>query len=225
MKKVPRLGERTYEQEAGFLRIQDVSEPLDASAVHPESYALVGKIVEAKVTTVKDIIGNSEIIRQVNAEEFADEKFGLPTIQDVLSELEKPGRDPRPEFRTAKFREDITEVAQLTEGMQLEGVVTNVTNFGAFVDVGVHQDGLVHVSELSDSFIKDPNDVVKTGDRLKVCVLNIETKLKRIALSAKQTRSIKHTKKKKTNHKPQAVAADPDPVSYTHLTLPTKRIV
>lgn len=183
LKKVPRLGERTFEQAAGFLRIQDGSEPLDASAVHPESYALVGKIVEAKATTVKDIIGNSEIIRQVNAEEFADEKFGLPTIQDVLSELEKPGRDPRPEFRTAKFREDITEVAQLTEGMQLEGVVTNVTNFGAFVDVGVHQDGLVHISELANEFVADPHKVVKAGQIVQVRVLTVDAERNRVNLS------------------------------------------
>ena len=183
LKKVPRLGERTFEQAAGFLRIQDGSEPLDASAVHPESYALVGKIVEAKATTVKDIIGNSEIIRHVNAEEFTDEKFGLPTIQDVLSELEKPGRDPRPEFRTAKFREDITEVAQLTEGMQLEGVVTNVTNFGAFVDVGVHQDGLVHISELANEFVADPHKVVKPGQIVQVRVLTVDAERNRVNLS------------------------------------------
>ena len=183
LKKVPRLGERTFEQAAGFLRIQDGSEPLDASAVHPESYALVGKIGEAEAATVKDIIGNSEIIRQVNAEEFADEKFGLPTIQDVLSELEKPGRDPRPEFRTAKFREDITEVAQLTEGMQLEGVVTNVTNFGAFVDVGVHQEGLGHISELANEFVADPHKVVKPGQIVQVRVLTVDAERNRVNLS------------------------------------------
>ena len=183
LKNVPRLGERTFEQAAGFLRIQDGSEPLDASAVHPESYALVSKIVEAKATTVQDLIGNTEIIRQVNAEEFADEKFGLPTIQDVLSELEKPGRDPRPEFRTAKFREDITEVAQLTEGMQLEGVITNVTNFGAFVDVGVHQDGLVHISELANEFVADPHKVVKPGQIVQVRVLQVDTERNRVNLS------------------------------------------
>ncbi|MEG2565362.1 MAG: helix-hairpin-helix domain-containing protein, partial [Acinetobacter sp.] len=183
LKKVPRLGERTFEQAAGFLRIQDGTEPLDASAVHPESYALVSKIVEAKATTVKDIIGNTEIIRQVNAEEFADEKFGLPTIQDVLAELEKPGRDPRPEFRTAKFRDDITEVAQLSEGMQLEGVVTNVTNFGAFVDVGVHQDGLVHISELANEFVADPHKVVKPGKIVQVRVLNVDAERNRVNLS------------------------------------------
>ena len=180
---MPRLGERTFEQAAGFLRIQQGSEPLDASAVHPESYPLVSKIVEAKATTVKDIIGNTEIIRQVNAEEFVDDKFGLPTVQDVLAELEKPGRDPRPEFRTAKFRDDITEVAQLTEGMQLEGVVTNVTNFGAFVDVGVHQDGLVHISELANEFVADPHKVVKPGQIVQVRVLNVDVERNRVNLS------------------------------------------
>ena len=183
LKKVPRLGERTFEQAAGFLRIQDGSEPLDASAVHPESYDLVAKIVEAKATTVKDIIGNTEIIRQVDAAAFVNDQFGLPTIQDVLSELEKPGRDPRPEFRTAKFREDITEVAQLTEGLQLEGVVTNVTNFGAFVDVGVHQDGLVHISELANEFVADPHKVVKPGQIVQVRVLNVDVERNRVNLS------------------------------------------
>ncbi len=158
--------------------------------MHPESYALVSKIVEAKATTVKDIIGNSEIIRQVKAEEFADEKFGLPTIQDVLSELEKPGRDPRPEFRTAKFRDDITEVAQLTEGLTLEGVVTNVTNFGAFVDVGVHQDGLVHISELANTFVSDPHKVVKPGQIVQVRVLNVDAERNRVNLSMRPEGSV-----------------------------------
>jgi len=165
------------------LRAQNGSEPLDASAVHPESYGLVEKIVAAKATTVKDIIGNTETIRQVKADEFVDDKFGLPTIQDVLAELEKPGRDPRPEFRTAKFREDITEVAQLTEGMQLEGVVTNVTNFGAFVDVGVHQDGLVHISELANEFVSDPHKVVKPGQIVQVRVMQVDVERNRVNLS------------------------------------------
>ncbi|MHA3055552.1 RNA-binding transcriptional accessory protein [Acinetobacter sp. ANC 4633] len=183
LKKVPRLGERTFEQAAGFLRIQEGAEPLDASAVHPESYGLVEKIVAAKATTVKDIIGNTEIIRQVDATQFVDEQFGLPTIQDVLSELEKPGRDPRPEFRTAKFREDITDVAQLTEGMELEGVVTNVTNFGAFVDIGVHHDGLVHISELANEFVSDPHKVVKPGQIVKVRVIQVDAERHRVNLS------------------------------------------
>ncbi|MHA3048508.1 Tex family protein [Acinetobacter sp. ANC 4641] len=183
LKKVPRLGERTFEQAAGFLRIQEGAEPLDASAVHPESYGLVEKIVAAKATTVKDIIGNTEIIRQVDATQFVDDQFGLPTIQDVLSELEKPGRDPRPEFRTAKFREDITSVAQLTEGMELEGVVTNVTNFGAFVDIGVHHDGLVHISELANEFVSDPHKVVKPGQIVKVRVIQVDAERHRVNLS------------------------------------------
>ena len=183
LKNVPRLGERTFEQAAGFLRVLDGSEPLDASAVHPESYALVEKIVNAKATTVKDIIGNSEIIRQVDAEAFVDDKFGLPTVKDVLSELDKPGSDPRPEFRTAKFREDITEVSQLTEGLQLEGVITNVTNFGAFVDVGVHQDGLIHISELANEFVSDPHKVVKPGQIVQVRVIQVDAERQRVNLS------------------------------------------
>ncbi|ENV61828.1 Tex family protein [Acinetobacter soli] len=183
LKNVPRLGERTFEQAAGFLRVLNGSEPLDASAVHPESYGLVEKMVQAKATTVKDLIGNSEIIRQIKADEFVDDTFGLPTVQDVLAELEKPGRDPRPEFRTAKFRDDVTEVAQLTEGMQLEGVVTNVTNFGAFVDVGVHQDGLVHISELANEFVSDPHKVVKPGQIVQVRVIQVDVERKRVNLS------------------------------------------
>ncbi len=183
LKKVPRLGDRTFEQAAGFLRIQEGNQPLDASSVHPESYGLVEKIVEAKATTVKDIIGNSEIIRQVDLNQFIDDKFGLPTIQDVLAELEKPGRDPRPEFRTAKFRDDITDVKQLTEGMQLEGVVTNVTNFGAFVDIGVHQDGLVHISELANEFVSDPHKIVKPGQIVQVRVIQVDAERNRVNLS------------------------------------------
>ncbi len=183
LKKVPRLGDRTFEQAAGFLRIQEGNQPLDASSVHPESYGLVEKIVEAKATTVKDIIGNSEIIRQVDPNQFIDDKFGLPTVQDVLAELEKPGRDPRPEFRTAKFRDDITDVKQLTEGMQLEGVVTNVTNFGAFVDIGVHQDGLVHISELANEFVSDPHKIVKPGQIVQVRVIQVDAERNRVNLS------------------------------------------
>ena len=183
LKSVPRLGERTFEQAAGFLRILGGTEPLDSSSVHPERYALVEKIVATKATSVKDIIGNTEIIRQVQAEDFVDEQVGLPTIQDVLNELEKPGRDPRPEFRTVKFRDDITEVAQLFEGLQLEGVITNVTNFGAFVDVGVHQDGLIHISELANEFVSDPHKVVKPGQIVQVRVIQVDAERKRVNLS------------------------------------------
>ncbi len=183
LKKVPRLGERTFEQAAGFLRILEGNEPLDASAVHPECYELVQKIVASKNTTIEQVIGNSEIIRQVDANAFVDDQVGLLTIQDVLSELEKPGRDPRPEFRTAKFRDDISTVAQLSEGLQLEGVVTNVTNFGAFVDIGVHQDGLVHISELANQFVSDPHKVVKPGQIVQVRVLQVDAERNRVNLS------------------------------------------
>ena len=183
LKQVPRLGERTFEQAAGFLRIRDGEQPLDASSVHPESYGLVETIAQAKEKTVQDILGQTEIIRQISADDFVTEKFGLPTIQDVLSELEKPGRDPRPEFRTANFRDDITDVTQLTEGMELEGVITNVTNFGAFVDVGVHQDGLVHISELANEFVADPQKIVKPGQIVKVRVLQVDAERKRVNLS------------------------------------------
>ncbi|MDQ8952779.1 Tex family protein [Acinetobacter rudis] len=213
LKNVPRLGERTFEQAAGFLRILEGSEPLDASSVHPERYALVEHIVTSKATTVKDIIGNTEILRQVKAEDFVNDQVGLPTIQDVLSELEKPGRDPRPEFRTAKFREDITEVAQLTEGLQLEGVITNVTNFGAFVDVGVHQDGLIHISELANEFVSDPHKVVKPGQIVQVRVIQVDVERKRVNLSmrpegsasaAKAARQQPRQNEQRTERKPQA---------------------
>ncbi|MFT4020659.1 MAG: Tex family protein [Acinetobacter sp.] len=211
LKKVPRLGERTFEQAAGFLRIQNGAEPLDASAVHPESYSLVEKIVAAKATTVKDIIGNTEIIRQVNAEEFVDDKFGLPTIQDVLAELEKPGRDPRPEFRTVKFREDITSVEQLTEGLELEGVVTNVTNFGAFVDIGVHQDGLVHISELANEFVSDPHKVVKPGQIVQVRVILVDAERKRVNLSmrAEGSAPVKAQRPPRRENEPRATERKP----------------
>ncbi|EPF70335.1 Tex family protein [Acinetobacter rudis] len=216
LKNVPRLGERTFEQAAGFLRILEGSEPLDASSVHPERYALVEQIVQTKATTVKDIIGNTEIIRQVTAEDFVNDQVGLPTIQDVLSELEKPGRDPRPEFRTAKFREDITEVSQLTEGLQLEGVITNVTNFGAFVDVGVHQDGLIHISELANEFVSDPHKVVKPGQIVQVRVIQVDVERKRVNLSMRPEGSASAAKaarqqprrgeqnEQRTERKPQA---------------------
>lgn len=207
LKNVPRLGERTFEQAAGFLRVLNGSEPLDASAVHPESYGLVEKMVQAKATTVKDLIGNPEIIRQIKADEFVDDTFGLPTVQDVLTELEKPGRDPRPEFRTAKFRDDVTEVAQLTEGMQLEGVVTNVTNFGAFVDVGVHQDGLVHISELANEFVSDPHKVVKPGQIVQVRVIQVDVERKRVNLSMRPEGSEAPAKAprapRRENHEPR----------------------
>lgn len=182
LKKVPRLGPKTYELAAGFLRIRG-SNPLDISAVHPEAYPVVERILKASNKPLTEIIGNSSFIKSLNPKDFVCDKFGIPTIKDILEELEKPGRDPRPEFITATFREDVSELSDLKEGMQLEGVVTNVANFGAFVDIGVHQDGLVHISALADRFVKDPHEVVKVGDVVKVKVLEVDIPRKRIALT------------------------------------------
>lgn len=183
LKKVPRLGDKTFEQAAGFLRVNQSDNPLDASAVHPESYPLVEKILADIGKASKSIIGDISTIKAIRAEKYVDDKFGLPTIRDILKELEKPGRDPRPAFQTATFREGVEEIKDLTPGMMLEGVVTNVTNFGAFVDIGVHQDGLVHISALSNTFVKDPHSVVKAGDVVKVKVLEVDVIRKRIALT------------------------------------------
>ena len=181
--KVPRLGEKTFEQAAGFLRINGGKEPLDASAVHPEAYPVVAKMLAQQGITAAELIGNRERVKQIKASDFTDERFGLPTILDILSELEKPGRDPRGEFQTASFAEGIHEISDLQIGMILEGVVSNVANFGAFVDIGVHQDGLVHISALSNKFVQDPRDVVKAGDVVKVKVLEVDAARKRIALT------------------------------------------
>lgn len=189
LKNVPRLGERTFEQAAGFLRVHQGDQILDTSSVHPESYALVERIAKAHEKTVEDLIGRSEIIRQVKAEDFINDEFGLPTVVDVLAELEKPGRDPRPAFRTAKFRDDVKEVTDLQLGMELEGVITNVTNFGAFVDVGVHQDGLIHISELANEFVSDPQKIVKPGQIVQVRVIQVDAERKRINLSMRPENS------------------------------------
>lgn len=181
--QVPRLGEKTFEQAAGFLRIMHGRNPLDRSAVHPEAYPVVERILRATGREIGGVLGNSVLLRTLHPEQFTDERFGLPTVRDILAELEKPGRDPRPEFKTAAFQEGVETLADLKPGMILEGVVTNVANFGAFVDIGVHQDGLVHISALSDKFVKDPRTVVKTGDVVKVKVLEVDLKRKRIALT------------------------------------------
>ncbi len=181
--KVPRLGEKTFEQAAGFLRINGGSEPLDASAVHPEAYPVVAKMLAKQGITAAELIGNRSQIAQIQAADFIDERFGLPTVRDILAELEKPGRDPRGEFQTAAFAEGVHDMNDLQAGMILEGVVSNVANFGAFVDIGVHQDGLVHISALADRFVQDPRDVVKAGDVVKVKVLEVDVPRKRIALT------------------------------------------
>lgn len=213
LKKVPRLGEKAYEQAAGFLRIMNGTNPLDASSVHPEAYPVIKDIVQKTGTPVEQLIGKQSFLRSLKAADYSNELFGLPTVTDILQELEKPGRDPRPEFKSVTFKEGIEKITDLKEGMTLEGVVTNVANFGAFVDIGVHQDGLVHISHLADVFVKDPRDVVKTGEMVKVKVLEIDVARKRIALSMKkeaptESKSGKSEKPqaRKTN-KPRQVSA------------------
>ena len=183
LKEVPRLGPKAFEQCAGFLRINDGEDPLDASGVHPEAYPVVRRIIAASKSDIKALLGNAEIVRQLKPQAFVDDTFGLPTVTDILRELEKPGRDPRPAFKAAVFKEGVEEIKDLKRGMILEGTVTNVAAFGAFVDIGVHQDGLVHISAMSKTFIKDPREVVKPGDIVKVKVLEVEVARKRIALT------------------------------------------
>ncbi|MEV0245966.1 Tex family protein [Nocardia sp. NPDC050712] len=180
---VPRLGPKAFEQCAGFLRIRGGDDPLDTSAVHPEAYPVVRRILDQTGSGVAELIGNTGVLRGLRPDQFTDEKFGVPTVSDIISELEKPGRDPRPEFKTAEFAAGVEKVADLEPGMVLEGVVTNVAAFGAFVDVGVHQDGLVHVSAMSHNFVKDPREVVKSGDVVKVKVLEVDVQRQRIGLS------------------------------------------
>ncbi|WAW97213.1 RNA-binding transcriptional accessory protein [Xanthomonas citri pv. malvacearum] len=183
--KVPRLGDKTFEQCAGFLRIADGDEPLDVSAVHPEAYPVVERIVSSTGKPIKALLGDGSFLRGLKPEMFTDDQFGVPTVRDILKELEKPGRDPRPEFKAAQFAEGIEDIKHLKPGMVLEGVVSNVAAFGAFVDIGVHQDGLVHISALSETFVKDPRDVVKAGDIVKVKVLEVDVARKRIALTCR----------------------------------------
>ncbi|MEV4085537.1 helix-hairpin-helix domain-containing protein, partial [Nonomuraea fuscirosea] len=183
LKNVPRLGPKAFEQCAGFLRIPGGDDPLDVSSVHPESYPVVRRILTSANADLKSLIGNTAALRSLRPEEFTDDKFGLPTVTDILRELEKPGRDPRPAFKTATFKEGVEKLSDLTSGMILEGVVTNVAAFGAFVDIGVHQDGLVHVSAMSRTYVKDPRDVVKPGDIVRVKVLDVDIPRKRISLT------------------------------------------
>ncbi|HLF96985.1 MAG TPA: Tex family protein [Methylococcaceae bacterium] len=214
--KVPRLGPKTFEQAAGFLRIMHGANPLDASAVHPEAYPVVRKISAATGKDVRELIGNAGLLKSVNAESYVDERFGLPTVTDILKELEKPGRDPRPEFKTAAFKDDVQQISDLKPGMWLEGVVTNVANFGAFVDIGVHQDGLVHVSQLADRFVRDPHEVAKAGQVVKVKVLEVDVARKRISLSMK-------TEAAAAASAPTARDADPRPAKPKNNPAPTQR--
>ncbi len=186
LKKVPRMGPKAFEQAAGFLRISDGKNPLDASSVHPEAYPVAERIAAKSGRPLKSLIGDKAFLSMLQPESFADEQFGVPTVTDIISELVKPGRDPRPEFKTATFQDGVEKLSDLTIGMKLEGTVTNVTAFGAFVDIGVHQDGLVHISELADTFVKDPHDLVKAGDVVSVRVKEVDIDRKRIALSMKR---------------------------------------
>jgi uncharacterized protein len=181
--QVPRLGEKTFEQAAGFLRILQGDDVLDASAVHPEAYPVVHAIARATGRDVPSLIGDAVFLRTLDPGQFADDRFGTLTVRDILTELEKPGRDPRPSFRTARFSEGVQTLKDVQPGMTLEGVVTNVANFGAFVDIGVHHDGLVHVSQLADRFVKDPREVVKAGDIVTVTVLEVDLQRERVALT------------------------------------------
>ena len=201
LKKVPRLGDKAYEQAAGFLRVMNGDNPLDASAVHPEAYPVVEAIIASTGKSIRDLIGQSGFLRTLNAANYTNEHFGLPTVTDILQELEKPGRDPRPEFKSVEFKAGIEKISDLQPGMRLEGVVTNVANFGAFVDIGVHQDGLVHISHLSDTFIKDPRDAVKTGDMVKVKVLEVDVERKRISLSMKTNTDAVEARPERNNPK------------------------
>ncbi len=194
LREVPRLGDKTFEQAAGFLRIRGGTHPLDASAVHPESYPVVERILADVGRSIGEVIGDTRLLRALPAPKYADDRFGLPTIHDIIAELEKPGRDPRPEFRTARFQDGVESLADLVPGMLLEGVVTNVTNFGAFVDIGVHHDGLVHISALSNRFVKDPHTVVKAGDVVKVKVVEVDAARKRVALSMRLADDIASTR-------------------------------
>jgi len=183
--KVKRFGDKAFEQAAGFLRIKDAANPLDASAVHPESYGIVEKMAKDMNCTVNDLIHNKELRSQIKPQNYITEKFGLPTINDILKELEKPGRDPREKFEIFEFDQNVHSIDDLIAGMELPGIVTNITKFGAFVDIGVHQDGLVHISQIADRFIADPSEVLKLNQKIKVRILEVDKPRKRINLSMK----------------------------------------
>ena len=206
LKEVPRLGPKAFEQCAGFLRVNDGEDPLDTSGVHPEAYPVVRRILAATKSDIKALIGNAEIVRQLKPQAFVDDTFGLPTVTDILRELEKPGRDPRPAFKAAVFKEGVETLKDLKRGMILEGTVTNVAAFGAFVDIGVHQDGLVHISAMSKTFIKDPREVVKSGDVVKVKVLEVEVDRKRIALTLRLDDETGSKRERPTRDKPRDIS-------------------
>jgi uncharacterized protein len=197
--KVPRFGEKAFQQASGFLRIRNGKHPLDKSAVHPESYHIVEKMAQDLNCTIDDLLNNSELRKKIKLENYITDEVGLPTLQDIMSELEKPGRDPRKSFEIFSFDERVHTIEDVKVGMQLPGIITNVTNFGAFVDIGVHQDGLVHISHLSDEFVSDPHSFVKVGQKVKVTVIEVDLPRKRIALSMK-SEPFADTPRKKGNN-------------------------
>ena len=203
--KVAGLGPKAFEQCAGFLRITDGKEPLDASSVHPEAYGVARKIVQACGRDLRAIMGDSSALSGLSAEQFVDDNFGLPTVRDILAELEKPGRDPRPEFKTATFAEGVDNITDLKPGMSLEGTVTNVAAFGAFVDIGVHQDGLLHVSQLADRFVKDPHEIVKAGDVVRVRVTEVDVPRKRIGLTMRKDNNDEPSERVQSAAKPKSM--------------------
>ncbi|WP_020561824.1 Tex family protein [Methylosarcina fibrata] len=215
LKKVPRLGEKAFEQAAGFLRIVNGDNPLDASAVHPEAYPVVEAILQDTGKSIRELIGQSGFLRGLNPARYIQDHFGLPTVTDIIKELEKPGRDPRPEFTSVQFKAGIEKISDLEPGMTLNGVVTNVANFGAFVDIGVHQDGLVHISHLADTFVKDPRDVVKTGDIVQVKVLEVDIERHRISLSMKKDAVSENQKTGPAQPKPVHKPKSPAPIQGT----------
>jgi uncharacterized protein len=211
LKKVPRLGAKTFEQAAGFLRVMNGDDPLDASAVHPESYVVVQRILADLKRGMREVMGDGSTLRKLDPAKYTDETFGVPTVRDILSELEKPGRDPRPEFKTASFQDGVNELTDLKPGMVLEGVVTNVANFGAFVDIGVHQDGLVHISMLANKFVKDPREVVKAGDVVRVKVLEVDVARKRVALTMRMDATAPRTASSSERPRESARPSRPPP--------------
>ena len=220
MKKVSGLGAKTFEQCAGFLRIRNAKNPLDASAVHPESYSIVKSMAKDLDCSVADLISNSALREKIKLENYVTDTVGLPTLMDIKAELSKPGRDPRKQFEMFSFAEGIERIGDLEVGMELPGIVTNITAFGVFVDVGVHQDGLVHISQLSDHFVKDPADVVKVHQKVKVRVLEIDISRKRISMSMKKDQA--ESKKTARNEKGQSVKPDKKQTTSAHPAKPTK---
>jgi protein Tex len=232
IRKVPRLGEKTFEQAAGFLRINDGDNPLDRSAVHPEAYPVVEQILTQLDKGIGEVMGRPAMLRGLSPAAFTTERFGLPTVRDILAELEKPGRDPRPEFKTATFRDGVESLTDLAPGMVLEGVVTNVAAFGAFVDIGVHQDGLVHVSALAHTFVRDPHEFVKAGQIVKVKVLAVDVPRQRISLTMRiddapvaaspaepRARGMREARERRSSNQPPAPVREPQPTGAFALAL------